>query len=226
MANETLNLFDNETNDGLETTHKFGGIWTHQKLEVLSQYLSRFTTAFKNQSWAKTVYIDAYAGTGTCDIKVNQRIFSIAGFAKLALDTEPVFDELVLIEQDKTRFGHLERLREAFPKHKIHIYKGDCNQLLTEILSKHLSTKHRGVIFVDPYGMNISWSVLETIASSKKLDVWYLFPLSGLYRQAARNIEDVDDGKAAAIFRLLGDSDWRTQLYRKEPIKDLFGGCK
>ncbi len=222
MKIKTASLFeDNE--DLIELTHNFGGTWTQAKLDVLKQYLQSFTKVFQNKSWATTIYIDACAGTGNCDIKIKNQSFTIAGSAKLALETEPTFSQVVFIEKNKKRFEHLIRLKNAFPSASIDVYRDDCNVILPKILSEKLSSTHRGVIFVDPYGMNISWDIIQSIANTKKLDVWYLFPLSGLYRQAAINREDVDEKKASAILKLMGDLNWEAALYRKNPIQDMFG---
>jgi len=43
--------------------HQFGGDWTTRKLEIVSAYLSAYTTALKNAPF-ETLYIDAFAGTG------------------------------------------------------------------------------------------------------------------------------------------------------------------
>lgn len=227
MKNKNLNpsalpLFKETTIDIEKPSHEFGGVWTQEKLSKLAQYLQQFTTVFKNSSWAKTVYIDAYAGSGVCDITTDRGKFSIAGSAKLALDTVPEFAEVIFIEQDKNRFKQLTKLKEEFPEANIDIYKGDCNELLPSILKNKLTKNHRGVIFVDPYGMNISWSVLEQIAKTKKLDVWYLFPLSGFYRQAAIKRGSVSKDKEASIENLLGDSNWEAELYENSPIQDMF----
>ena len=48
------------------TSHRFGGAWTDEKLQVLEGYLSAYTTALKNTSFRKG-YIDAFAGTGYRD---------------------------------------------------------------------------------------------------------------------------------------------------------------
>eukprot|EP00388_Colpodella_angusta_P021273 GDKJ01053849.1.p1 GENE.GDKJ01053849.1~~GDKJ01053849.1.p1 ORF type:complete len:304 (+),score=21.66 GDKJ01053849.1:399-1310(+) len=227
ILDQNLGLFDeNSAGATEEMSHEFGGTWTKEKLSKLEQYLKQFTLVFKNQTWVKTIYIDAYAGTGTCTINTDKGQFTIAGSAKLALCTDPMFQEVIFIEQDKKRFEHLRKLKSEYPEKKIQIFQGDCNQILPDILINKLSKNHRGVIFVDPYGMNISWGTLKLIAASKKLDVWYLFPLSGLYRQAAINRDDITADKEASIKNLLGeDADWES-LYKKSSIIDLFGDEK
>lgn len=53
--------------------------------------------------------------------------------------------------------------------------------------------------------------------------VWYLFPISGIYRQAARSLEAVDQHKTAALDRCLATSGWRDAFYQQNPQLDLFG---
>lgn len=227
ILDANLGLFDDDSGGIIEEmSHEFGGEWTKEKLSKLEQYLKQFTLVFKNQTWVKTIYIDAYAGTGTCSITTERGQFTIAGSAKLALCTEPMFREVIFIEQDKKRFEHLRNLKSEYPEKNIQIYQGDCNQILPNLLINQLSKNHRGVIFVDPYGMNISWETLKLIAATKRLDVWYLFPLAGFYRQAAINREDVTTDKEASIRNLLGDdADWEC-LYKESSKIDLFGDEK
>jgi len=53
----------------------------------------------------------------------------------------------------------------------------------------------RGVIFLDPYGMEVSWETVEAIARTEALDCWYFFPLSGLYRNAPKDPLKLDQSK-------------------------------
>ncbi|MGJ8619642.1 MAG: three-Cys-motif partner protein TcmP [Methylophilaceae bacterium] len=224
-VNKGASLFENE-DENEEMSHEFGGAWTQEKLAYLKKYLQSFTTVFKNAGWAKTIYIDAYAGSGICDIRTDKGKVSIPGSAKLALDTEPVFDEVVFIEKNKDRYEQLVKLKNTFPHANLNIHRGDCNELLPDVLSK-LKNNYRGVIFVDPYGMNISWDIMKAIATTTKLDVWYLFPLSGLYRQATINKKDVTKDKQEAIERLLGsDSNWENELYEKRVTQGFFGSTE
>lgn len=71
--------------------------------------------------------------------------------------------------------------------------------------------------------MHADWSIIEAIAATKKLDVWYLFPLSGLYRQATKVESKLENEKEAAIDRILGMCDWREKFYKAPPIVDMFG---
>jgi len=49
------------------TQQKFGGPWTVEKLNILSDYLAFYTTALKSMPF-DLIYIDAFAGTGRIKI--------------------------------------------------------------------------------------------------------------------------------------------------------------
>ena len=63
-------LLDDEFDKSSDDQHSFGGAWTRIKLEALEKYLVAFNTALSKQSFTR-LYIDAFAGTGRCDIKVD-----------------------------------------------------------------------------------------------------------------------------------------------------------
>jgi three-Cys-motif partner protein len=71
----------------------------------------------------------------------------------------------------------------------------------------------RGVVFLDPYGMEIDWSTVAAIATTKSLDLWYFFSLMGLYRQAANRAPAIDATKRAQPNRVLGTSEWEQAWY-------------
>ena len=47
----------------------FGGPWTQDKLNRLQGYLEAYMTIMQKQTWAKKVYVDAFAGTGRIPVK-------------------------------------------------------------------------------------------------------------------------------------------------------------
>lgn len=63
-------------------------------------------------------------------------------------------------------------------------------------------------MFLDPYGMEAEWSTIEAVARTKAVDLWYLFPLSGFYRNLPINQKDQDASKVASLNRLLGTDEW------------------
>src|SRR5690606_687521 len=71
----------------------------------------------------------------------------------------------------------------------------------------------RGIVFLDPYGMEVKWETVEAIAATEAIDCWYFFPLSGLYRNAPHDPTKLDQKKEAALDSVLGTTDWQSRWY-------------
>ena len=210
--------------------HKFGGPWTQIKLELLSRYLAFFNTALQNQpseeNRFRRFYIDAFAGTGECEIKLAEdQHCTIEGSAKIATSVKPPFDEIHLVDLKNEHVAELKRL-VAPAGTKIVVHEGDANTALKKIVNGVDWKRSRGVLFLDPYGMTVDWTTLELIAATKALDVWYLFPLSAIYRQAANRLDKVDEHKAAKLDSVLGTSEWRQAFYADSTQESLFEAAK
>lgn len=232
---------DARMSQGNPEAHKFGGDWTQQKLAVLRKYLSAYTTALKNQPF-KTAYIDAFAGTRYREIRHpeasgkgdQEYLFPdfaepgqqelLDGSARIALSTTPRFDKYIFIELSRERCEDLDALRTEFPELSadISIEQGDANRLIQEICSRNWS-RHRAVLFLDPYGMQVDWETLVAIAKTRAIDLWLLFPLGiGVNRILPRS-GVVPEAWAAKLDRFLGTANWREEFYSRRPEQDLFG---
>lgn len=199
---------------------KFGGNWTEEKLDIFTRYLNAYLIALKKQKFKK-IYIDAFAGTGeieTCDGGQY-----LAGSAKRALSSEEKFDHYYFIEADSHKAEELQdMINTEFPQMKrtVTVYCGDANEKLAEIISDVDWRYNRGLLFLDPFATQVNWTTLENVAQTKSIDVWYLFPLSALERMLPKNGKF--DIWGNCIDRLLGDSGWRTEFYKKDPQMTLF----
>lgn len=220
----------------IDGKHEFGSADTQTKLDCLQRYLQAYSVALQNKGFAR-IYIDAFAGTGnrtvthaalpifengeTKSVEVNTK-----GSAKIALDIEPEFTSVVLIEQDEARSLALKKMVEDRGESRVHVRTGDANAIVRRLCSRYdwHKEKMRGVIFLDPYGMEVNWSTVEAIAATEALDCWYFFPLSGLYRNAPLDARRLDDVKINTLNRVLGTDTWQNDWYRFEnKTYDLFG---
>lgn len=204
------------------TANRFGGFWTELKLQVLREYLGFYTQALKAQPF-QLVYIDAFAGTGRCHVKAsNGDGRTIDGSARIALDCSPPFARYHFIEQKRKHVDELRALIAVHPNGgRATLTAHSASDMLPPLLTGYDWTKTRGVLFLDPFGLQCDWSLLQRIANTRALDVFFLVSLSGLYRQAAVNARDIDHGKAAKLTAFLGTPDWRSAIYTREQ-GDLF----
>jgi three-Cys-motif partner protein len=196
--------------------------------------------ALKNQGFVR-IYVDAFAGSGDRthvlpalpllgDEHSEPQVLTVPGSARLALEVEPSFDLFVLIENDPKRYASLEKLTAEYPSKKIHCHPGDANAAVRRLCgrlpwhgSAGVPRGMRAVIFLDPYGMEVEWETIKAIAATQAIDLWYFFPLMGLYRQASREIVAIDGVKRNRLNSVLGSSDWEAAWYSTpHGTSDLF----
>jgi three-Cys-motif partner protein len=205
---------------------EFGGAWTQQKLECLAKYLSAYTQIFHKNPRARhfdTTYVDAFAGTGylkTPEIPLLELMPELMenveeyqkGSVVRALEVEPGFDHYVFIEKDAERFRELQALRKKFPEKDIHLNQEDANSFLQKWCAHLDPKKSRAVVFLDPFGANVSWSVIESIATTKAIDLWILFPIFAVNRMLIRDRKP-PEGWSRRLDQIFGTRDWENEFY-------------
>jgi len=214
------------------SVHSFGGAWTERKLSVVRRYLEIYAQALKKQPFQR-VYIDAFAGTGDRTDKRRETLPLLdlpefeavaKGSARLALEVEPPFHRYVLIERATRRASELTALKAEFPNRQIDIINKDANEAIAALCKATDWRGTRGVVFLDPYGLQVTWDTLVAIADSKALDVWVLFPSGmGLNRLLTKS-GDIPLEWQETLDRSLGTKEWRSAFYRSEDEADLFAG--
>lgn len=208
-----------------------GSIDTNQKLGRLRAYLQAYSIALKDYGFER-IYIDAFAGTGSrTETRAALPLFGpemaepeevdTPGSARLALSIEPPFQAYAFIEKDRGRFAELQKLKELHPDRHIALKHGDANQYVRQLCERIPWNRRqggisgmRGVVFLDPYGMEVEWATVEAIAATHALDCWYFFPLSGLYRNAPHDPAKRETKKDERLDRVLGATDWRHRWYQ------------
>jgi three-Cys-motif partner protein len=201
------------------TAQKFGGPWSLVKVEAVERYLSAFSLALSRQNFRR-VYIDAFAGSGHFTFGDQaelpllaetdaQRVYS--GSALRALNTQPLFHNLFFIEQDAENIRALKELQSQ--DDRVEVCPGDANAELRKLFSTVDWSNTRGVLFLDPFGNSVEWTTLMEI-SRTKLDIWYLFPLSGIFRNAPLDHRSLTPDKHSSITKVLGTTNWETEFYR------------
>jgi three-Cys-motif partner protein len=144
-----------------------------------------------------------------------------AGSVKRALAIK-AFKKLFFIESDERNIASLETI--AQDDARVEIISGDANLKLVELFQKLNWRGRRGVIFVDPCGPETDWAMLRAIAGTKALDMFWLFPLSAVYRNAPRDHAMLTPEKRAMVSRCLDCAEWEDSFYGspKAVVRDLF----
>ena len=215
----------------------FGGSWTEIKLDKLRQYLRQYRIALKEkpskENPFKTLYIDAFAGTGYRTTSAPSEPTSLLfpeldsfldGSARIALQIEPRFHEYIFIEKDPTRFAQLERLKEEFPSLAQHIilHNTEANACIKGLCQRPLWKNHRAVMFLDPFGMQITWDTIEAIAKTQAIDLWLLFPLGVAVNRILTKNGRISPTWRSKLDAMFGATDWYDSFYQKTPGSLLF----
>ena len=185
--------------------HYFGGDWTSEKLARLRKYLAAYSKIMAKQRF-EYAYIDAFAGTGYIsrtltdeaeiglfkDLGGDETVAFIDGSVKTALEIQPSFCKYIFIEKDRSRVSELQKTCDEYPdlSGRIQIVNEEANRFLQNLCDNRNWKGHRAVLFLDPYGMQVEWKTIESIAKTKAIDMWLLFPLGmSINRMLTRDSE-------------------------------------
>ena len=227
----------------VETSQMEVGPWAREKLACLRKYLEAYTTILRKQEWCQGYfYVDAFAGTGLLKVRreksdPDQLLLDGAGYANddagaqeyiagsphVALDIKHPFTNYFFIERNTDRQQQLEGLAEQYgPEIKVDVRNVDCNEFLRGLVEngKRWLRKRRGIVFLDPYGMQVPWATVEALGKTGSIEVIINFPLMAIQRLLKRsgNFTSQERNKLNSYF---GTGDWFDVLYRFE--SDLLG---
>ncbi len=218
----------------------FGGDWTAVKLRMLGKYLAAYAKILSRTRY-RFGYIDAFAGTGyvasqappePSDCLLFPEIASddgarfLAGSARIALEVRPFFSKYIFVEMDRGKCVELDRLRVEFPEvsDRIQIVHADCNAYLLDLCTNYDWRRNRAVLFLDPFGMEVEWRTVEAIASTRAIDMWYLFPIGMGVNRLLRRDGKIPEALSAKLDGVFGTHEWEHAFYRTTVEVGLFGG--
>jgi three-Cys-motif partner protein len=221
------------------------GPWAKNKLNSLRAYLDYYTRRLKHQSWCKgRWYIDAFAGPGISPVRQRrtsereelrllaglldeniepETIEYVKGSPRVALELANPFDHYVFVESDPERVAELEALRSEFGQdHDIAVLPGDANKRLLEFLNRAINWRtNKGIVFLDPFGMQVPWSTIEGIGRTGGLEVIINFPWAMAINRLLMKSGEIPDAWQRRLDMTFGSSDWRNLVY--ENRTDLLG---
>ena len=220
------------------------GPWVQEKLGCLRKYLQAYTTILCRKHFKGYFYIDAFAGPGTLKIRREQtddtpqellveiashaaeepgKAEYISGSPQVALDLDPPFTDYVFVETDPKRIRRLEKLIESYKgtKRRIHIRNENCTEYLREMLNNVTGKPWRGVIFLDPFGMQVPWDTIVEIAKTKAIEVFVNFPVGMAIQRLLKRSGQFTEKERAKLDEYFGTDEWFDLLYYND--HDLFG---
>jgi len=192
------------------------GYWSEVKLDIIREYCSAYSRILANQRGLSHVYIDGFSGAGEHLRKQSPDV--VPGSPLNALLVDPPFDRYVLIDLDGAKVEHLrQQVGKTRHADRVDILEGDCNELL---LGKFLSELRydlfrRGLVVLDPYGLQLDWQVLAMAGRSRAIEIFLNFPIMDMNRNALwKNPDSVGEEGVARMTQFWGDESWRQVAYR------------
>jgi three-Cys-motif partner protein len=222
----------------MPTSQPFGGDWTEDKLERVRKYLQAYVHVLKDKRF-RFAYIDAFAGTGyraesqpgrapsllLPELAEDESQQFLDGSARIALQIEPRFHKYIFIEKDAKRYAELEQLKVEFPalKDDIVLENKEANGYLQNLCSKPIWNTRRAVLFLDPFGMQVTWATIEAIAKTQAIDLWILFPLGIGVNRMLTTSGKINDAWRRKLDMMFGATDWYDAFYQQRVTNGLFG---
>ena len=246
LANTPLAVAGAPQHENRDETAMEVGPWVQEKLGCLQKYLSAYTTILRKQRFRGYFYIDAFAGPSNLKLRDEPeegpaqqyllepsdyasddegRAEYIKGSPRIALQIKHPFTHYVFIELNSKRVGQLEELAVEARKNgpKVYVRQRDCNEYLTEFLQE--SREHwrnwRGVVFLDPFGMQVPWNTVAELGRTGAIEVFINFPVGMAIQRLLKKNGQFSPNERAKLDSYFGTGEWFDLLYREKT--DLFG---
>ena len=211
--------------------NRFGGSWTHKKILCLSSYLRSYSESLKKQKFKK-IYIDPFCGSGSWSNEDNlvaelldqEDIVFNPGSPLTVLQFEENLDEFYFNDSNPEFIIDLRSSLQQFKSKKIFLNCEEANSFIVQIVKNVKKFKVHGVMFLDPFGLQIDWETLKIISKTEAMDIVMLFPSSSLCRMLP-NADLPSEAWQSKLDRFLGTQDWK-DFYHTEQIQDLFGSIE
>jgi len=190
--------------DGLPVRE--AGAWALEKLDYLSRYVSVFETSMRDK-WQVRNYVDLLAGPGKNQIRETGAV--LLGSPLLALTTTYPFTGYHFVEYEPDNMQALrQRCMASDLSDCIHIYNGDCNVLVDQIVAdlKRDEGRSLNLAFLDPEGLELQWATVAKLASIRRMDLIINYPQYGLTLNMKRAFASTGE---TAVDRFFGDEGWR-----------------
>jgi len=196
------------------------GYWSELKLQIVRKYATAYSTILSAQRNLYHLYVDAFAGGGMHQSRTTGEM--VLGSPLNALHVFPPFREYHLIDLDGEKASSLRSL--VSDRHDVHVHEGDCNTVLLRDIFPRLRYEdyRRGLVLLDPYGLDLDWQVASTAGQLGTVDMFLNFPVLDMNRNVLwREPGKVDAGDIGRMTRFWGDESWRSVAYTTE--SNLFG---
>jgi three-Cys-motif partner protein len=187
------------------------GYWSQVKLDILGEYAKPYNEILHRKR-LKTVYVDGFAGAGHHITKNAGEL--VQGSPVRAMAVKPPFHFFHFVDMDDLRTEELKKVSADHPN--VNIHHGDANRILLADVFPNIRYEQfrRGLCILDPYGLDLDWSVIEAAGKSRTIEIFLNFPVMDMNRNVLwHEHERVDATQRDRMTRFWGDSSWSEAAY-------------
>ena len=103
-------------------------------------------------------------------------------------------------------------------RENVTVYNGDANSILLKQVFPHAryDAFRRALCILDPYGLDLDWSLIRAAGKSKSIEIFLNFPVMDMNRNVLwRDQDKVSSTQKERMNRFWGDESWRSDIYTK-----------
>ena len=78
------------------------------------------------------------------------------------------------------------------------------------------------MLFLDPFGMQVTWDTITAIARTEAIDLWLLFPLGVAVNRLIKKDAQMPASWQEKLNKMFGTSEWFDAFYKETSVKGLF----
>ena len=230
----------------------WGGKWTEEKLDAFEKYVKAYLTImnkYRDMYGWKLLYFDGFAGCGSRtqleEVDEIQEALEFFGqevaaeefnvyqgaaerVVKIERDGMRSFDYYYFVDKSEENCKLLEKRLQKYETagHRHHL-PSDANEAVKRLASTlHNNSNCKALAFLDPFGMQIDWESIETLAGLS-VDLWILVPTGVIINRLLERKIDMEKGLAHAEklenFFGMPQDDIRSFFYTENKVQTLFG---
>lgn len=226
---------------------RWGGNWTEQKLDTFESYVRAYLNImnkYRDKFGWKLLYFDGFAGSGSRseDDRKHEAENFLEIFGEETVDTgelsvyQGAAERVVKLEQTMRGFDYyyfvdmfdknctkLKLKLEAYPTKGYKVFRqGDANDMIRQLAdAMNEDKKLKALVFLDPFGMQIDWTSIVTLAS-KGIDLWVLLPTGVIINRLLKRDGTLMYPETLERFFGISKDEIKKRFYERKVDLDLF----
>lgn len=226
------------------TKREWGGLWTEDKLDCFESYVRAYLTimnAYRDKYNWKLLYFDGFAGCGSRGSEEKFALEQVygnnpideselklyAGAAERVVRLEQVmrgFDFYYFVDMNENNLTKLELKLAPYITKGYKVFRPDnANNQLLELSKGMQNNKNlKTLCFLDPFGMNIDWESIVSIAGPS-IDLWILVPTGSIVNRLIQKNGELRYPDKLETFFGLPENEIKNRFFVPITETTLFG---